>query len=315
MARLIGNHISFDPKKFRAIVLYDVAVANGLPPALGYQRVFRIATRYLSIDVQYDLNAMVEMREGKPVCIYYVAYNTLYERPEYCIGPLQVEEFADNVNTYFVAATNFFGVLGHPSKYAIYTAASADAAMRGDITGIVKNFGKSWLAALQDPEWWIGAGIGTGAHPSARSMATRMAQHERAYLRALRSRAALQYKVKRSIRVTSRPEKFFHIIANQPDYVIFGQIRKTGGLKMSTNLNTAHYGTGAYAYGHNVPRPTGKRYIDFEVPSGTAVELIEAPDGAFYRLVPPDGDAVPITITGSNFTPDEIRMGDHFAAD
>lgn len=316
MARLIGEHISFDPKKFRAIVLYDVAVANGLPQAMGYQRVFRIATSYLGIDVQYDLNAMVEIRDGKPVCIYYVAYNTRFQRAEYCIGPMQVEEFAENVNTYFIGACNFFGVFGHPTKSDAYAAASGDAAMRGDIIGMVKNFGKSWLAALQDPEWWMSATAGTGAgYPTARSMATRMAQHERAYLRALRSRFSMQHKVKRSIRVSSKPEKFFHIIANQPDYAILGQIRKSGGLKLSTKRHSAHYGDGAYVFGPDVPRPSGQRYIEFEVPAGTAIELIEAPTGRFYRLVPPEGEIVPIKITGTNFTPDEIRMGDALAAD
>ncbi|KAF0230505.1 MAG: hypothetical protein FD175_1621 [Beijerinckiaceae bacterium] len=313
---LTGQPISFDPNVYRRIELYDVAVDQGLPAALGYQTVMTLKSSWVGIETVYNLNAMVRMEGNKPVCLYYVAYNVRLERPEFCIGPLQLNDFCENITLYTLAATNFFGVMGHKSKRDVKRMRMAQAAVRGDVVEMVKLYGQYWVAALQDPEWWISSTITAATIVPAKNYATRVAEREMAYQRALRTRHAEQYQVTRSIRVLSRPEKFFHIIRNWPAFSIYAEIRRTGGLRLSTNPKTgAQYGVGAYAYGAQRPRPVDYDYFEFTAPPGTAVELIEAPGESFYRLLPPEGDVLKVKFDGHSFSPEEMRIGEAMVGD
>ncbi|MCA9012288.1 MAG: hypothetical protein KDB01_21200, partial [Planctomycetaceae bacterium] len=70
----------------------------------------------------------------------------------------------------------------------------------------------------------------------------------------------------------------------------------------------AHYGDGVYAWESNA---TGVgKYIDIEVPPGTAIEklVVQGSGGqqVYYRIVGAESDSVAVKVIGTNFTEAEL---------
>jgi hypothetical protein len=340
---LTGQPLAYDPKSVRRIVLYALATDLGLPPAVGYETVMKARCYSFGLEMAYDFKAMVQPMASPvypggqepridppgtprrpaapageaPVCVYYVAYNPRMERPEWVVAPMLVKEFCENMREFAIAAQHFYGISGHAAKPKVKLTRMFDALMRGESKEAAKSFGAVWLTALQDPEWWLGmaAGQNLGGNNS-RKLNLRNAQFEMARRRAMQTRFAKNYTVNRSIRVLDKPEKFWHIVGfkDPSPELLLGGIMRERGLRMSKNVAAgADYGVGAYAWGQRPSVRASDRFIEFYVPAGTAVELIDAPTGAFYRLVPAEGDIVPIQITGHNFTEYELQIA-QFAA-
>jgi hypothetical protein len=56
-------------------------------------------------------------------------------------------------------------------------------------------------------------------------------------------------------------------------------------------------------------------YIDIEVRVGTAVETIGVKGQTFVRLVPAQGNTLPVRIVGTNLPQDQIALGRRLTAD
>jgi RHS repeat-associated protein len=83
------------------------------------------------------------------------------------------------------------------------------------------------------------------------------------------------------------------------------QIEDTGKMYMSVGERAQH-GPGVYAWAGD--RQTKLFYIDIEVPPGTVAEKIMDEQGNyFYRLVPPEGEELPVKVVGTNI-PDDLMQ-------
>jgi hypothetical protein len=126
--------------------------------------------------------------------------------------------------------------------------------------------------------------------------------------RALSTQENLQgLQVARSIALLEKPTVFRHTITGDVPPVNFARIVKEGILRFSTG-SKAHYGDGVYAWEANT-KGVGARYIDIEVPSGTAAELLVTQAGKWYRLVSPQGNSLSVRVVGHNFTAAEVEFG------
>jgi hypothetical protein len=88
--------------------------------------------------------------------------------------------------------------------------------------------------------------------------------------------------------------------------VSFARIESEGRLRLSTWAK-AHHGEGIYAWGR-AQKGVGK-YVDIEVPAGTAVETLSVNGQTWYRLVPAAGDTLPVKVVGTNLTSEQIEFG------
>lgn len=308
---IIGERIPAHPRAFKTIRLYPIAVEEDLPtsnsvipdPLIG-------GTGLLGIKIQYKLFAHCRQDQSGTKCLYYVAYNVLHKRNEYIVGPNHLEIFNERMDKFAIAAGNFFGLSPSMSAYEAKSMAFTTLFASGEYKAAFRKLGDAWLAALQDPEWWIGATTSvTAALPS--SSAARIFEPNRyaAYNRAIRTRLNLRNKlVQRSVRVLEAPGRFRHTITRSMPESSLGKIQADGSLSLSHGPN-AHYGEGVYAWGPDGPK-SGK-YIDIEVPRGTAVETIKVAEGTWYRLVPGNGNKLKVKIVGHNFTPKELKWAKH----
>jgi hypothetical protein len=91
----------------------------------------------------------------------------------------------------------------------------------------------------------------------------------------------------------------------------YAHIEKEGSLELATGAD-AHYGEGVYAW--PAGKPSTRAYIDIEVPPGTAVETLNVGGQRWVRMVPPNGDRLPVKIVGTNLSPAQIKMAREFVA-
>lgn len=111
--------------------------------------------------------------------------------------------------------------------------------------------------------------------------------------------------VNRNTILLTSPRVFRHSLykADIPA-LTYVHIKNSGGLRMSTGAG-AHYGEGVYVWAANKSVPS---YIDVEVGAGVAVEELNVRgEGVWYRLVPPNGNVVPIKIVGTNIPEEQIK--------
>lgn len=308
---IIGERIPVHPGAFKTIRIYPIAMEEGLPksnsvipdPLIG-------GTGILGIKIQYKLFAHCRQDQSGTKCLYYVAYNVLHKRNEYIVGPNHLNIFNERMDKFAIAAGNFFGLAPSMSGYEAKSMAFTTLFASGEYRSAFRKLGDAWLAALQDPEWWIGATTSvTGVLPS--SSAARIFEPNKyaSYGRALRTQVNQQNKlVQRSVKVLESPARFRHTITADMPESSLGNIQAEGSLRLSQGHN-AHYGEGVYAWGPDGPK-TG-RYIDIEVPRGTAVETIKVREGTWYRLVPGSGNKLKVKIVGHNFTPKELKWAKH----
>jgi hypothetical protein len=87
--------------------------------------------------------------------MYYLAYNNRAARVEYAFGPNKLDFFLNNVNFYMIAAGNFFLFSKEPPPYVVSSVRVGYLIQRGRLKEAFAVLGKSWLQALQDPNWWM----------------------------------------------------------------------------------------------------------------------------------------------------------------
>jgi Domain of unknown function (DUF4157) len=90
-----------------------------------------------------------------PHVVFYIAYNTKAGRSEYAVGPDYLDTFIDSNFLLMVAAGNFFGLTGQVKPYEVSSYQVGALALRGDLQGAIQALGRSWVQALQDPNWWM----------------------------------------------------------------------------------------------------------------------------------------------------------------
>jgi hypothetical protein len=118
---------------------------------------------------------------------------------------------------------------------------------------------------------------------------------------------ALNEDVVRSSEAVAGRQVFRHTLssANIPGTYAF--IERDGSLILSKGVANAQYGEGVYAWAKEATQ-VGK-YIDIEIAGDVAVETLQFTKRTFYRLVPAQGNRLPVRIVGTNLTPDEIAFG------
>jgi hypothetical protein len=315
MAEVKGRRTTASAQPYQDIKLYPVAKRLGLPKTnRALVSPLLVEATLFGVSIPYKLHPNVVDEQGEPRCVFYVAYNTRAGRNEFVVGPSLVDLFASNVGLYATAAGNFFGLTGYATDYQVSHATMVDRTMNGDLTGTVACFGDSWAQALQDPGWWAQsmtafAAAGT-PRPFPASTAARVGNPSSfpAVARALRTQQNLQgLKITRSVQLLEQPTVFRHTITYDPAPVSFARIEMDGHLRFAS-AGSAHYGEGVYAWRAN-STGIGRRWIDIEVPAGTAAELIQTPSGSWYRLLGADGQTLPVRIVRHNFTPSELALG------
>ena len=129
----------------------------------------------------------------------------------------------------------------------------------------------------------------------------------------LRSTAsdALKRNPLRTDEVLSSPRVYRHSLTAQNPPASYALIEKEGSMKLSDIRGNAHYGEGVYAW----PAGSGGagKYIDIEVPPGTGVETLKVGNETWVRMVPPNGNRLPVKIVGSNLSPAQIEWGKKLA--
>ncbi|MBC8166208.1 MAG: hypothetical protein H7Y20_10090 [Bryobacteraceae bacterium] len=110
----------------------------------------------------------------------------------------------------------------------------------------------------------------------------------------------------RTSEVLEAPRTFRHTLTGDVPAVNYAQIEKGSPLRLSKG-EKAQYGEGVYAW-----LPGQQRigvYIDIEVPAGTGVETLNVNGQRWVRMVPPEGNALPVKIVGTNMPEHQIEMG------
>jgi hypothetical protein len=122
---------------------------------------------------------------------------------------------------------------------------------------------------------------------------------------------ALKKNPLRTAEVLSSPRVYRHSLTAQNPPASYALIEKEGSMKLSDIRGNAHYGEGVYAW------PAGSdeagKYIDIEVPPGTGVETLKVGNETWVRMVPPNGNRLPVKIVGSNLSPAQIEWGKKLA--
>lgn len=250
-------------------------------------------------DVVYRFYPQLRRRNGVPHIVFYVAYNKNRGRSEYVIGPKKLDDFLRTARMFAIAAGNFFGFTNHVSQYEVHSAQVGYLAARGNLRGAFKALGKAWVSALQDPNWWAMAVMSTAAAlPTTPSPA--LARLARTQKNLLGQNAA------RTSSTLAKPTTFRHTLTADVPPASYAQIEKAGQLRLSSG-GKAHYGEGVYAWEQGA-KQVGK-YVDIEVPAGTAAEKIVVGGQTWYRLVPASGDTLPVKIVGTNLSTEEIAIG------
>lgn len=315
MTEIKGRKMIASGQPYMDIKLYPVALKLGLPKtSKALTTPLLVETTLFGVSIPYRLYPNVIEEGGETHCVFYVAFNARAGRNEFVVGPTLVDAFAANARMYATAAGNFFGLTGYVSDYQVATAAMIDRSMNGDIVNAAANFGDSWAAALQDPGWWvlalgaIAAAGSTRPFPASTAARIRNPSSFPAVARALRTQENLQgLKITRSVQLIEQPTVFRHTITHDVPEASFARIQLEGRLRFSS-AGKAHYGEGVYAWRAN-STGIGRRWIDIEVPPGTAAELIQTPSGSWYRLLSPEGNSLPVRVVGHNFTAQEIALG------
>jgi len=122
---------------------------------------------------------------------------------------------------------------------------------------------------------------------------------------------ALKKNPLRTAEVLSSPRVYRHSLTAQNPPASYALIEKEGSMKLSDIRGNAHYGEGVYAW----PAGSGEagKYIDIEVPPGTGVETLKVGNETWVRMVPPNGNRLPVKIVGSNLSPAQIEWGKKLA--
>jgi hypothetical protein len=115
----------------------------------------------------------------------------------------------------------------------------------------------------------------------------------------------------RTAEVLSSPRVYRHNLTSNAPPMSYAHIEKEGSLELATGAD-AHYGEGVYAW--PAGKPSTRAYIDIEVPPGTAVETLNVGGQRWVRMVPPNGDRLPVKIVGTNLSPAQIKMAREFVA-
>jgi len=110
----------------------------------------------------------------------------------------------------------------------------------------------------------------------------------------------------RTSEVLTEPMTYRHSITADIPGVSYARIEQGGSMRFSTGAN-AHYGEGVYAW-HPGQTKIGT-YIDIQVPAGTGVETIKVDGQSFVRMVPPEGNVLPVKIVGTNMPESQINLG------
>ncbi|WP_315836075.1 hypothetical protein [Bradyrhizobium prioriisuperbiae] len=110
----------------------------------------------------------------------------------------------------------------------------------------------------------------------------------------------------RTVEVLTKPATFRHTLTASPQQMSYARIEMEGSMRLSTGGN-AHYGEGVYAWPAN--RPGSGTYIDIEVPPGTGVETLNVAGTKWVRLLPPQGNTLPVRIVGTNMPKADIEFG------
>jgi hypothetical protein len=110
----------------------------------------------------------------------------------------------------------------------------------------------------------------------------------------------------RTSEVLTEPKTYRQTITGDLPPVNYARIEKEGALRISTGAK-AHYGEGVYAW-H--PNQTGVgTYIDVQVPVGTGVETLKVGNQSWVRMLPPEGNVLPVKIVGTNMPQSQIDLG------
>src|SRR5258706_3853035 len=122
---------------------------------------------------------------------------------------------------------------------------------------------------------------------------------------------ALKKNPLRTAEVLSSPRVYRHSLTARDPTASYALIEKEGSMKLSDIRGNAHYGEGVYAW----PAGSGEagKYIDIEVPPGTGVETLKVGNETWVRMVPPNGNRLPVKIVGSNLSPAQIEWGKKLA--
>jgi hypothetical protein len=110
----------------------------------------------------------------------------------------------------------------------------------------------------------------------------------------------------RTVEVLSAPRTYRHTLTADIPPVSYARIEMEGSMRFSTGAK-AHYGEGVYAW------PAGQKgvgtYIDIEVRAGTGVETINVGGQRWVRMLPPEGNTLPVRIVGTNVPKADIEFG------
>ncbi len=168
MAQIVGQRYPTAPNPYNDIQLYlayqDEMPFTGFSGEYKYTLDFTVA----GIAFQYRIYPQCIDRDAIKV-VYYTAYHTQRQRTDFAIGPAQLDLFASKVELYHIAANFFFGVTNTASIHEINQYKLLQLMQRGDYKGALRQWGRSWLDALQDPLWWMQAAGSTVAAAEARA--------------------------------------------------------------------------------------------------------------------------------------------------
>lgn len=133
--------------------------------------VTRTATERPLIGGSYKLfPALARQPDGTESTVYWTAYNTQTKRAEFIVGPDSLTTFTSEPVLFEAAAGNAY-MNGEPNRWQLESMKSVDAFMREGVTSSAQHLASSWLAAVQDGNWWMANAAAAGGLAGASGIA------------------------------------------------------------------------------------------------------------------------------------------------
>lgn len=165
MAAITGPRYPTASRCYGDIMLYEVALSDLPPVAHSGDSAHRLVVDFtlLGRPLTYKLYPQCVQEGGQTRVAYYLAFHVQRGHNEFAVGPSQLVQFAGSVERFAVAAANFYGFTHTVTKHEVNLIKIQNQMFAGNVGKALRLLGRSWLDALQDPNWVIQAVLAHGA--------------------------------------------------------------------------------------------------------------------------------------------------------
>jgi hypothetical protein len=165
MPAITGPRYPTASRSYGDIMLYEVALSDLPRVAHSGDSAHRLVVDFTLFGrpLTYKLYPQCVEEGGQTRVAYYLAFHAQRGHNEFAIGPARLDQFAGFVERFAVAAANFYGFTHSVTKQEVDLIKIQNQMFAGNIGRALRLLGRSWLDALQDPNWVIQTVLAHGA--------------------------------------------------------------------------------------------------------------------------------------------------------